>query len=438
MDIRRLLLFIVAVPMLSLGGQGAPAVGAPPAALPAPGPCVEGRLRGGALSLVCVPAAGWNGDALFWAHGYVAPQEPLSLAHLTLPDGTYLPDLVQRLGFAFATTSYRSNGLVVLEAVEDMRELVAAYRAIARPAPASRTYLAGASEGGLISVLLAERTPELFSGVLAACGPVGDFRAQLNYWGDFRLLFDYFFPGVLPGSPFAIPQELIDGWDTVYRPRVEAALAANPSAARQLIATSGAPIVEDDPQTVISTTLGLLWYNVFATNEGTARLKGNPYDNRTRWYSGSADDLRLNLTIPRYRADSSALAEVARYETSGQPAVPLVVPHTLGDEIVPAGQTVRYWFKAQFAGRGGVLPLLIPRYGHCNFTTVELLVSFGLLVLQVSGQPQPQIERMTGVQIDLATAQEAFERQRTEYVATHPEEAATFSGGRVYLPLIRR
>ena len=40
----------------------------------------------------------------------------------------------------------------------------------------------------------------LFSSALAACAPIGSFRQQVNYLGDFRVLFDYYFPGVLPGS----------------------------------------------------------------------------------------------------------------------------------------------------------------------------------------------------------------------------------------------
>jgi hypothetical protein len=32
----------------------------------------------------------------------------------------------------------------------------------------------------------------LYLGGLAICGPIGDFGQQINYWGDFRALYDYF------------------------------------------------------------------------------------------------------------------------------------------------------------------------------------------------------------------------------------------------------
>ena len=81
-----------------------------------PGTCEDGDLPSGALSRICVPTVGWNGQLVVYAHGYVAPGLPLGFYQLTTPDGLYLPLLVQSLGYAFATTSYRQNGLAILEA----------------------------------------------------------------------------------------------------------------------------------------------------------------------------------------------------------------------------------------------------------------------------------------------------------------------------------
>lgn len=158
---------------------------------PQPGPCIQGEqpLPSGALSLFCVPISGWNGQLVVFAPGYVAPTTTeLDFHNLELADGTPLPLLVQSLGYAFATTSYRQNGLAILEGVDDIRELVAAF-----PSPVP-THVAGVSEGGLVATLLAERWPELFRSAVAACAPIGSFRAQIDSFGDFRVLFDYFFP----------------------------------------------------------------------------------------------------------------------------------------------------------------------------------------------------------------------------------------------------
>src|SRR5262249_3119498 len=131
---------------------------APALAAPTPGACQRGVLPSGALSLICIPASQWNGDLVVWGHGYTAFNAPLDFQSLTLPDGTDLPTLVQSLGFAFATTSYRTNGLAILEGVGDVQELIAAFPALAGRAP-GHIYMTGGSEGGIVSTLLVERSP---------------------------------------------------------------------------------------------------------------------------------------------------------------------------------------------------------------------------------------------------------------------------------------
>lgn len=357
-------------------------------AVPMPGPCVQGTLPHRALSLICVPKSGWNGDLLVFAHGYVAFNDPIDFYHLTF-DGVYLPDLAQRLGFAFATTSYRQNGLAILEGADDIRELVGEFPKVAGRMPV-HTYLTGASEGGIITTLLLEQSPELFTGGLAGCGPIGSFQKQLNYIGDFRVLFDYFFPGLMPGSPIKIPREVIRNWETKYVPRITAALQANPAAAEQLIRTSKAAIdLADLTGSTVTTTINILWYNVFATNDAFEKLGGNPYTNRGRWYFGSDDDVRLNRSVARFAADPAALDKVGEYETSGQLQIPLVTLHTWGDEIIPYWHEVLYRAKANVAG-STITILPVARYGHCNFTVPSLLGALAVLIGQATGS-QPDL-----------------------------------------------
>jgi pimeloyl-ACP methyl ester carboxylesterase len=365
-----------------IGSYGSPAP-AGAQALPSPGPCHQFSLPSGALGLICVPESGWNGDLVVYGHGYTAFNEPIGFQNLELPDGTPVPFLVQALGFAFATTSYRQNGLTILEGADDVRELVRAFRgAVLTP---RHTYMVGVSEGGLITTLLVEQSPDLFSGGLAACGPIGDFRRQINYMGDFRVLFDYYFPGVLPPSPIAIPASLIAAWDDQYVPAVTAALAANPSAALELASVAGAAIEPRAPATVVPTTQKLLWYNVFGTNDAVRKLGGNPYGNSGRWYRGSSNDALLNRGVARFRASPIALRNLQRYQTTGRLSKPLVTLHTTGDEVIPYWHALLYRAKARPTGQGKLTPIRIDRYGHCNFTTAEIVSAFAVLVEQVTG-----------------------------------------------------
>jgi pimeloyl-ACP methyl ester carboxylesterase len=342
----------------------------------APGPCVTGVLPSRALSMICVPAAGWNGQLVVYAHGYVAPHLPLGFYQLTTPDGLPLPVLVQSLGYAFATTSYRQNGLAILEGVGDVQELVTAFSDL-YPAP-TRTHIAGVSEGGLVATLLAERSPDRFASAFAACGQIGNFRLQVNYIANFRVLFDYFFPGVIPGSPIDIPPQVMADWDSVYVPAITAVLAANPGRTLELMRVANAAFDRSNPQTVVPSALSLLWYNVFGTNDAVRKLGGNPFGNRLTWYFGSQNDLRLNLQVRRFTASPVALHAMQPYETSGDLAIPLVTLHTTADELVPFGHELLYLAKVDLSDRGRFIPLAVNRYGHCNFTAAELLGSFGL------------------------------------------------------------
>lgn len=342
-----------------------------------PQPCVDDSLQGGALSRLCVPL-GWNGQLVVYAHGFVPAGQPLGFYNLTTADGTLLSDFIQSLGFAFATTSYRKNGLAILEGVQDMQELIAKFTATySMPL---RTHVAGVSEGGLVTALLAERSPELFASAFAACGPVGSFRAQLDYLGDFRVLFDYFFPGILPGSAINIPPALMANWFTLYAPLVTAALASNPPRALQLMRTARAPFDPADPSTIVNTALDVLFYNVFVTNEAVIELGGHPFENRLRWYSGSSDDLRLNLRVARFGASPVAINALRSYQTSGDLSIPLVTLHTIRDDVVPVWQELLYLVKFDPSARGRFIPLPVNRYGHCNFTTTELAGAFKLAV----------------------------------------------------------
>ena len=176
----------------------------------------------GAVYRICMPPAPlrWNGDLVLYAHGYVPDLgQPLAIPEDQLHlSGVYIPDLINSMGYAFATTSYSANGLAVTQGVADVRDLVRVFKKTVGPEQVNHVYLVGVSEGGLITTLAVEKFPDVFSGGLATCGPVGDLGAQINYWGDFRVVFDHFFPGALPlwtSQNVMIPPEVMADWETV-------------------------------------------------------------------------------------------------------------------------------------------------------------------------------------------------------------------------------
>ena len=158
------------------------------------------------------PANCYNGEMIFFAHGFVAPGAPANswLSQLLLPDGTSIPGLINSLGFGFAASSFSKDGLSIPEGVQDTAGLVDVL--MSHGIQVRKYFITGASEGGLVAVKSLETNP-MYSGAVAVCGPIGSFQQQINYFGDVRVLFDYFFPGVLktgtPGeSAISIPPAL--------------------------------------------------------------------------------------------------------------------------------------------------------------------------------------------------------------------------------------
>jgi pimeloyl-ACP methyl ester carboxylesterase len=355
--------------------------------------CVDGDQSTGARYRVCMPSfpMPWNGDLLVYAHGYMDPGRPIEIPEEQLEiGGVSLPGTLTSLGYAFATTSYSTNGLAMREAVTDLVDLVDVFSAT-HGAP-DKVILAGPSEGGVVTVLAMEKHPDLFDGGLAACGPIGGIPAQINYMGDFRVVFDYYFSGLLPGEPISIPQTLIDNWPA-YLATVVHPVISDPGSAislTQVLAVTGAAVDPADPTSALTTTYGLLWYSVFATNDAQDKLGGQPYDNWDRAYSGSADDGALNAGVLRYRADPSALAALQEsYQTTGWIRRPLVTVHTTRDEIVPYWHQPAYEWKLAATGRSALHQHVpVDRYGHCNFTANEVVGALQLLLAALENPPE--------------------------------------------------
>jgi hypothetical protein len=390
----------VSLAALALAWAGVTLLGASPAhaQLCAPGACQDvcsggdspdpaGCPAGESIYRVCAPpAASANGALLVFAHGYVAPGAPLQVPDYEV-DGVPLSTLVTQSGFVYATSSFPVNGLAIQEGIADLADLTTMVRgACGLTGPA---ILAGASEGGAVAALGIERlAPQLFQGGLALCGPIGSFQEQINHYDDARVVFDYFFPGVLPGT--AIDPDptgsVRAGWST-YTSQIALALAANPSATQQLVKVLRVPVDPAHPAASVGeAVIGNLWYNVFGTYDAQAKLGGQPFDNRWRFYTGSNNDLRLNLRVKRYTADAAARLNIAaNYETTGRLDAPVVTMHTTGDAIVPYWHEPLYRWKTIVSGSWPLhanLPVF--KYGHCTFDAADAQRALGVLLFKMS------------------------------------------------------
>lgn len=155
----------------------------------------------------------------------------------------------------------------------------------------------------------------------------------------------------------------------------------------QFLNCANIPADISDPAAVITTILEVMRFPIKATNDAIARLGGNPYNNKSpqRQYSGSDNDIKLNLTVERIKKSNweTAAQNVAdSFETSGVIQIPLVTMHTQYDPIALYVQETLYTAKVNANSLVPALLTHIPvpgRYGHCNFTTTELMAAIGSL-----------------------------------------------------------
>ncbi|HEV8381038.1 MAG TPA: hypothetical protein VGQ29_05605 [Gemmatimonadales bacterium] len=366
-----------------------------------PGPdglsCTEpdAKLSSGALFLVCVNPERWNGDLVVFIPGYRNPARDPSLPD-DLTDSP-ISSLFTELGYAFASTSFRGTGLVEPDTWigGDLLELVGSAKTLLRNTTGRSTrfvYQTGGSQGGLGTVLAVERYPGTFSGGLAACGPIGDYRKQIAYVADFRVVFDYAFAPVIAGWPVWEQDLPADpGFiDPSTWPMAEQSAGAavddpgNAARIQQVLNVTHAPTDPNDPATIKATTLDVLWYSFVGTNDAILKLGGMAFGNVDRLYGGSTDDAALNAGVERFEATADP-ALVAKLQTSGNLRRPLVRIHTTGDPIVPIWHESLYRNKLSFFGKLLDNRITIDRYGHCNFTDAEILAAFAVLVLKVTG-----------------------------------------------------
>jgi len=347
------------------------------------------------------PRVTYNGRFVIWAHGFQDATDEIGIPEDQLCfDEFCIPDILVNLGFGFATNSYRKTGLAVKQGKEDILNLVRRLTEYGSTCGVTEKpisiYLIGASEGGLITALLTEQNPEVFTAGCAFCGPVGDFPLQINYLGDARVTFEYFFPNKIPGygifnnnfydeSDPSDPPKVPEDWEEYFNGTILPLLKKSPWKAKQWFKVAKLPY---DPKNYLTTVLNsaqdVLRYSVINLPDAVTVLGGNPFDNRWKWYTGSVNDFRLNLRVKRLNPDSSAVYEMkTNYNTSGALDIPLITVHTKRDQQVPYWHETLYNLKTITAGSFLKKHLNIPidRYGHCNFTLQEALGGFTLMLL---------------------------------------------------------
>ena len=343
---------------------------------------VDGEISGASFSLL--RPRHWNGDLVLLVHGSIA-EEFEELASELVSGG---------FGVAFTALPPGSGEGSALKEITIATRVVESQFS-SHFGQSDQTYLFGFSRGAHNMSQLLETSPAKYSGMLSICGGNGGTQLQWDYFFTARILFDYYFPGVLPGTPDRMPALDLDTFLGTIAPDVIDAISLNPLAAIEMASVDQYELRYNDLEELVSGIVQSLAIHSIGVNDLLSAANGNPFDNTLMIYSGTGDDVALNAGIVRLRADQPARQYLrVWYEPNGSiGSTPVLLLHTSRDPIVPeSANNDKYEALVQSTGNEDFLVRrVVDRFGHCTFGPAEIVSNFAALVswVETGGTPLP-------------------------------------------------
>jgi len=335
----------------------------------------EGVIGGENLYAIVVPED-WNGELVIYAHGFVDGGEPL-----VLPEKDNAPEIRDRIvgmGFAWAYCSYRENGLAIKDGAWATRQLQYLFVSSVKAKP-SYTWLMGNSLGGLIGVELTETHARDYDGIVTLNGMVGGTKAELDYIAHVRVIFDLFYPGVLPGTVIDVPEDF-DLYAEVMLPII-GAVTADPTGLGVISRIKQTPLPGRNGEELVESLVTALAFNFRGFHDALERTNGAcPIDNFDTVYEAAGPGLlppdvpaMINAYVQRYDRSIPTDELFDRYyEPSGKLTIPMIAVHNRFDPVVPLFHEDLYAAKVAAAGYSHNLEMrVIERYAHTDFPASE-------------------------------------------------------------------
>lgn len=375
---KRMASVLIALAAVGCGGENGPAEATGPELARAPrtgAAQLQGTIGPGAIYALYRPD-NWNGELIVYAHGFIDPAAPIALP--TADQFPAVRDQLLGLGYGIAYTSFSENGFAVKDGMQRVHQLRALFGS--RLGQPERTYVMGHSLGGGITVALAERFGTQFDGALAMCGMIGGSQAQIDYLANVRLLFDFFYPGALPGSVAFIPEGL--NLNTALIAPAVAAMTASPAGAGAIASIAQTPVPFASGPELVQSIVSALGFHFRGFTDLVSRTHGElPFDNSETVYTGALPPATLaaiNATVPRFDAAPQAANYVEQwFQPTGEISIPILTLHTSRDPSVPIFHETLYQALVAAAGNSDLLvQRTITRYGHCTFTVQEMVQAF--------------------------------------------------------------
>lgn len=397
----------------------APLSGGPVSTIEAEGVAtVVGEIAGAGFVGQRPEGEAWNGELVVWAHGYRGEGERLYVD--PPPAREWLLDQ----GYAWIASSYRRNSYDPGVGVLDTKN--ATQRATQLWGEPDRTYLAGASMGGHVTASAIERFPNLYDGALPACGVMGDVE-----------LFDYFLDYNLGAAAYAgldaatLTYPDADWVDDEVVEIKQALSNYDLSAPSTAWAYGGSPLVGgtnlltgpgEDFKSFVEVRSGGergpifdvawdFWHIAgdgdffFDLGEGDGTIAGRSGivgQNSDTDYAATYGEEFAFLDDQILRVEAANRVRKAKGNKpapliAGDPGIPVLSIHTIGDLFVPIEMQRIY---ADRVAANGASDLLVQRairdVGHCTFSAAEWQRSYTDLFDWVETGVRPEGEDLIG------------------------------------------
>ena len=338
-----------------------------------------GETGPGSTYAIFVPKA-WNGTTIFYAHGFNDVTDPVALPVKEQTEA--FRERLGALGYAVAYSSYSENGYALKDGMQRTHQLRGLFASVA--GQPERSYLVGHSLGGGVALALAEKFGGQYDGVLPMCGVVGGTALQVEYIGHVRALFDFFYPGVLPGDAITMPEGLNLNRDILIPALM--AMRANPTGAIMISQITQTRTPFTDAGEPITGILNALGFHARGINDLLDRTHGqNLFDNSATVYTGSPAVPAATLVsindpvngVDRFTATPAAENFLDKYfQPTGKLSIPVLTLHTTRDPAVPIAHETALASIVNAAGTSSLLrQRMINRFGHCTFTMNEMVTA---------------------------------------------------------------
>lgn len=354
-----------------------------------PGATALWGVIGGAGYRIEVPG-NWNGELVVWAHGFRGTGLELTV------DNHPLRALLVPMGYAWAASSYARNDYDIWNGVHDTHTLTRRFAGLV--GTPSRVYLTGASMGGHITAVAIEQYPNTYDAALPMCGVLADYEL-FDWFLDFNAAAQQIGTGA---STFPVDPPTYVG---VTVPAIKANLSAVPGGWPNALNAAGTNLknlteLRTGGERPNFDQAWFFWntFPAFATGPGNflfdlglgggtlPRTPGIAVDNSDTVYqfdtnpSLTPDEQALNAGIVRVEADPQARSPNGLSQVpvvAGDPEVPVLTLHNLGDLFVPVHNEVEYAKRVQANGKSHLLvQRAIRGVSHCEFTAAEFSTAF--------------------------------------------------------------